>query len=109
MPLKNQLCLIALFSLPFSLFSQALKPAFTRQDQFLPFSVPGSKATYPLSINDSNTITGSYLDQSGGVHGFVRDTVGTITTFDVPGSVLTEPASINSAGGITGCMRCRTD
>jgi hypothetical protein len=82
--------------------TQVLKPAFTLRDVFQAFQVPGSKATYPLSINDSNRITGSYVDQSGVVHGFVRDADGNITTFDIPGSVLTEPASINTEGDITG-------
>src|ERR1700761_2189870 len=98
---KPLLCLLA-FCVPVWAPAQMLKPAFTRQDQLAPFQVPGSKATYPLSINDANTITGSYIDQANVVHGFVRDADGTMTTFDVPGGVLTEPSSINSAGDITG-------
>jgi hypothetical protein len=98
---KTLVCLFALCA-PMCASSQMLRPAFTRQDQMPAFQVPGSKATYPLAINDANTITGSYIDQANVVHGFVRDSAGTITTFDVPGSVLTEPSSINTAGDITG-------
>jgi hypothetical protein len=68
----------------------------------LPFRVPGSRATYPLSINDSMTITGYYVSNSGVTAGFVREFDGHITTFTVPGSVLTKPVSINPAGDITG-------
>jgi hypothetical protein len=104
MPLKYALCLAVSVSvcLPVSLHAEALKPAYTRIDQFFPFSVPGSKATYPLSINDAGTITGSYIDQSNVVHGFVRDGSGNISTFDPPGSILTEPSSINAEGDVTG-------
>jgi hypothetical protein len=100
--LKLSLSAVAFFFAPILLHSQVLHPAFTRQNTMIPFVVPGAKATYPLSINDSNTVTGSWIDQAGVVHGFVRDAVGTITKFDVPGSLLTEPASINSRGDITG-------
>lgn len=89
--------------------AQVLKPAFGRRDVFHPFSVPGSKATYPLSINDSNTVTGSYIDQSGVVHGFVRDADGTVETFDVPASVFTKPVSINAEGDIAGIYQVPVD
>jgi hypothetical protein len=69
---------------------------------YLSFTVPGSVATYPLSINKDLTITGYYIDKSGKTHGFVRCIDGQISTFDVPGSVLTKPVSINAAGEITG-------
>ena len=36
------------------------------------------------------------------LHGFLRNTDGTITTFEVTGSPDTEPAAINPAGQITG-------
>jgi hypothetical protein len=98
---KALVCLFVL-CLPVCVQAQMLRPAFTRQDQMAPFQVPGSKATYPLAINDANTITGSYIDQANVVHGFVRDADGTVSTFDAPGSVLTEPSSINTAGDITG-------
>lgn len=66
------------------------------------FDVPGSIATYPLSINGGMTITGYYVTKDGVTHGFVRDEDGVITPFDVPGSTSTRPDSINYAGEITG-------
>jgi hypothetical protein len=66
------------------------------------FHVPGSQATYPMSINDAQTITGFYFSKSGVTSGFVRDVDGHITTFDVPGGVATIPVSIDAAGDVTG-------
>lgn len=87
------LCLLGLLlSLPEKLQGQSL----------VSFQVPGSRATYPLSINEAGTITGYYINNSGTSNGFVRSEDGQITTFDVPGSVATIPLSINTAGDITG-------
>ena len=69
---------------------------------FLSFQVPGSRATYPLSMNEAETVTGYYLSNSGVSSGFVRYQDGQILTFDVPGSTATIPVSINTAGNITG-------
>jgi hypothetical protein len=66
------------------------------------FQVPNSPATYPLSINEAATVTGYYINKSGGSSGFVRYEDGQIITFNVPGSVATIPLSINTAGTITG-------
>ncbi len=48
------------------------------------FSVPGSIATYPASINDKGFVAGTYRGTDTGslYHGFVRAPGGTITTFD---------------------------
>jgi hypothetical protein len=69
---------------------------------FLSFQVPGSRATYPLGINEAETVTGYYISNSGVSSGFVRYQDGQIITFDVPGSTATIPVSINTAGSITG-------
>ena len=94
------------FTAALCLFTPALSLAqdFGRDkhDHLLHFEVPGSKATYPLAINEGGTVTGYYITKSGATSGFVRDDDGHITTFDIPGSVLTEPVSINTAGEITG-------
>jgi hypothetical protein len=66
------------------------------------FQVPGSQATYPMSINEAQTITGFYFSKSGVTSGFVRDEDGHITTFTVPGGVATIPVSIDAAGDVTG-------
>jgi hypothetical protein len=84
-----------------------LSPLFTAGAQnhkpvYQAFEVPGSIATYPLSINARMTITGYYVSKDGVTHGFVREEDGTISRFDVAGSSSTRPDSINFAGEITG-------
>ena len=71
---------------------------------YISFSVPGSLGTYPMSINNSMTVTGYYYVTPTQTRGFVRDADGTITTFDVDvaGVVWIEPESINARGDITG-------
>jgi hypothetical protein len=63
--------------------------------------------TYGGAINDSNTVTGSYIDGKGVCHGFIRSSSGTITTFDVSGAgdgffEGTIGNGINSAGTVVG-------
>jgi hypothetical protein len=70
--------------------------------RFISFQVPDSRATYPLSINEAETVTGYYISNSGVSSGFLRYQDGQIITFDVPGSTATIPVSINTAGNITG-------
>jgi hypothetical protein len=89
-------CLLAwLLSEPQQLRGQSQHPFFSLQ-------VPGSRATYPLGINDAETVTGYYISNSGVSSGFVRYHDGQIITFDVPGSTATIPVAINTAGFITG-------
>jgi hypothetical protein len=99
-PLKTRfilvVCLLAsVLSLPQRLRAQS-------QPSFLSFQVPGSRATYPLSINEAETVTGYYISNSGVTGGFLRYQDGQIVTFNVPGSIATIPVSINTAGYITG-------
>ena len=72
---------------------------------------PGNmQGTFALSINTAGEIAGTYTDASGGRHGFVRATDGTITSFDGPGAAATGTAiidgtfgfSINTNGDIAG-------
>lgn len=81
-----------------------VRPNFARErpDLFTTFQVPGAVGTYPMSINESQTVTGYYTVAAGTQGGFVRSEDGTIDTFQVPGSILTEPVGINSAGEIVG-------
>jgi hypothetical protein len=81
-----------------------VRPNFARErpDLFTTFQVPGALGTYPMSINDSQTVAGYYTAAAGTQGGFVRSQDGTIDTFQVPGSILTEPVGINSAGEIVG-------
>jgi hypothetical protein len=69
---------------------------------FTTFQVPGAVGTYPVSINDSETITGYYTEPAGTQGGFVRSADGAVETFQVPGSIVTEPVGINSAGEVVG-------
>jgi hypothetical protein len=94
--LTAALCLLS------PLLSLAQDSAREQPQRLLHFAVEGSKATYPLAINERGTITGYYLTSAGATSGFVRDEDGQVTPFNVPGSVLTEPVSINTAGEITG-------
>jgi hypothetical protein len=95
-------CFAAALCLLTPLLSLAQDFGRDKHDHLLRFEVPGSKATYPLAINEGGTVTGYYITKSGATSGFVRDDDGQITTFDIPGSILTEPVSINTAGEITG-------
>jgi hypothetical protein len=95
-------CFTAALCLLTPLLSLAQDFGRDKHDHLLHFEVPGSKATYPLAINEGGTVTGYYITRSGATSGFVRNDYGQITTFHIPGSVLTEPVSINTAGEITG-------
>jgi hypothetical protein len=55
-----------------------------------------------MSVNDSLTVTGSYINQGEVTEGFFRNVEGDITTFTVPGSTLTSLVAINSADEIAG-------
>jgi hypothetical protein len=69
---------------------------------FISFQVPDAEQTLPMSVNDSLTVTGSYINQGEMTEGFFRNVEGDITTFTVPGSTLTSPVAINAAGEIAG-------
>ena len=68
---------------------------------YISFKVEGSLQTSPIAINNLSTVTGTYKDAKG-VHGFVREAFGNITSFDVPGSAATNPTAINDDGMIVG-------
>ncbi len=117
MPIESILLVIvrALSSLR---FEQTLKIAFLRKlfrcllgvafatssvaamgQSFTTFDPPGSTGTNPLGINSSGEITGWFQDATG-VHGFVRDATGTITTFDVMTGLLGTTATCIDDGGV---------
>jgi hypothetical protein len=85
-----------------SLFYAAQERALSSEVSYVSFEVPGALGTYPMSINDTMSVTGYYFVSATVTRGFLRDPDGVITTFDVLGGVWTEPEAINSAGNITG-------
>jgi hypothetical protein len=61
--------------------------------------------TYALDINLEGTTAGYYVDGEGVYHGFVRSSLGEITSFDPTGSVFTfvcEETCLNLEGATTG-------
>src|SRR5215469_3803772 len=66
------------------------------------FDVPGAVFTLGVCINPGGVISGSYLDASGVIDGYVRAPDGAFTTFAGAGAGQTQPLSINPGGVITG-------
>ncbi len=58
--------------------------------------------TVPTSINRKGSIAGSYFDDSGDGHGFLRKPDGKLIRFDPSGSTNTVVYTINDGGVITG-------
>ena len=77
-------CSLAIGWLVLSLAFCCCPPLFS-QGRLISFQVPGSKGTFPRSINSSLTIAGFYSDANSLNHGFVRDRGGNFTSFDGPG------------------------
>src|SRR6266576_2139543 len=70
-------------------------------------NIGNGQGTRAFAINPSGQIVGSYTDNIGRCHGFVRSTDGTFTTYDAPGAGTgagqgTLPESNNTPGAITG-------
>lgn len=64
------------------------------------FTVSGSPATAPTSINNEGVIAGDYEGSQYGWQPFVRNADGTITTYAVPGD--TSTTGINDSGTVVG-------
>lgn len=60
------------------------------------------QGTVAARVNDSDTITGYFIDAESVRHGFLRDRTGQFKPFDVPGGGDTIPESINDSGVVTG-------
>lgn len=78
-----------------------------------PFNLQGTGCYFfsdcGVTLNDSGTVTGDFLDANNVYHGFVRYRDGKITAFDAPGADTTAndfngtfPNSISDSGVITG-------
>jgi len=83
----------------------------SREGRFTTFEAPGAdttpgsfNGTSPNSINEFGVITGSYSDNNGFNHGFLRSPDGKFTTFDVQGAggYGSFPIAINLEGAIVG-------
>jgi hypothetical protein len=62
------------------------------------FDVPGAvNGTFPVGLNDKGVVTGTYGDNVGSFHSFVRTRNGVFTKFD-PDMVPNLPGIINNAG-----------
>jgi hypothetical protein len=70
------------------------------------FSPVNAQDTSAASMNVHGSVTGTYADSKGTLHGFVRSPSGHITEFDLPAYTGpgegTEPFCINDSGFITG-------
>jgi hypothetical protein len=70
---------------------------------YVSFDVPGSNGSAkPFAINKWGSVTGYYVNSSGGYDGFLYQVSGTITTFSVPGASRTYALSISGTGWIAG-------
>ena len=67
------------------------------------FGVPGATINSAFSINNSNEVSGDYLDSGSVTHGYFRDSAGTLTfPIDPPGATATFPFGINDKRIIVG-------
>lgn len=62
---------------------------------------PGS-ATEANAIDSAGDVAGSFNDEAGGLHAFLRTSAGVFTTIDVPGSITTYVLGMNASGTIVG-------
>jgi hypothetical protein len=88
-------------SFVFSIFMLSMLPSCAALPSFEFFQVPGAISLTPVSINDAQSVTGSYTLSDGSVHAFLRNVTGKLTKFDV-GAVSTQPMRINASGEIAG-------
>lgn len=84
--------------LSFLAASAAAQPSLSWRYKFVTLDYPGAPVTYPLGINASREIAGSYLDANGLQHGFLYSG-GKFTRIDFPGGLMT-PGKGTGAGGI---------
>jgi hypothetical protein len=63
---------------------------------------PGAIQGRALGMNEAGDVVGLYRDESGTMHGFLREQDGTYSTIDVPGATFTIAHGINNPGDIVG-------
>jgi hypothetical protein len=89
-----------------------------RDGTFTTFDPPGAASSIPTavigiapppSINPAGTVAGTYIDESGNYHGFLRAKNGAFTTIDAPDATgNTQIYVINPAGVMVGDLFCCT-
>ena len=89
-------CILALLPL------LAAHTAAGAEASYLTILVPGALGTFPMSVNNSMSVTGYYTTSPSTARGFIRAADGTLTTFTVPGALWVEPESINNVGDVAG-------
>jgi len=62
----------------------------------------GTLGVFPIAINLSGQITGSYYNSDLVTHTFIRDSSGVVTDFDMPGATNTYPLGMNDSNVIVG-------
>jgi hypothetical protein len=97
---RMQRCLVATISVLSASLCTAQQ--LVNGANFISFQVGEGFQTFPMSVNNSLTVTGYYINQAGVTGGFIRNVDGEVTTFAVAGSALTSPVAINAAGEIAG-------
>jgi uncharacterized membrane protein len=75
--------------------------ADTRPFAYSDIVLPGAVASAAYGINAGGDIVGTYVDQTGGVHGWLW-TRGAVTVLDFPGARATEARGIGPGGDIVG-------
>lgn len=80
--------------------------AFVR-DQFGTFTnfdpvTGGALEVFPIAVNLSGEITGSYYNSDFVTHTFIRDPSGVVTDFDMPNATGTFPTGMNASNTIVG-------
>jgi len=68
------------------------------------FDFPGAATTNPSGINDAGDVAGSYTDNEGRTHGFVRHGE-TFTSIDFPGASFTNARGVSASGEVVGMYR----
>jgi hypothetical protein len=69
--------------------------------QYATVDLAGETATLARGINNSDRITGQFVDTSGRTHAFLLFH-GSVDTIDVPGAAATFGRGINAIGAVTG-------
>lgn len=68
------------------------------------FNYPGAAGTFLREINNSGTILGFWLDAQGNLHGFLRDSKGSLAPIEMPGAGVggTFAFGLNNIGEVVG-------